>query len=141
VTEYILDACALIAYRRDEPGAKVIQNILMEAKANKIKLSMHLLNLTEVYYGEYRKSGEKAAHAVLRDIIELPIALIADLDMEILKVAGRFKAQNKMSLADAVVSAVAALSGATIVTADGEFMPLSASGAVSIQFFRDPIKK
>jgi predicted nucleic acid-binding protein len=141
VKEYILDACALIAYRRDEPGANVIQDILMEARADKIKLSMHLLNLTEVYYGEYRKSGEIAAHAVIRDISELPITLIEDLNMEILKVAGRFKARNKMSLADAVVSAVATLSNATIITADGEFMPLSTSGEVSIQFFRDPIKK
>ncbi|MCL2643733.1 MAG: hypothetical protein FWD52_09580 [Candidatus Bathyarchaeota archaeon] len=46
-----MDACALIAFLRDELGADVVTAILKCAKQGKAEICMNSINLLEVYYG------------------------------------------------------------------------------------------
>ena len=49
----VIDACAPIAFLRDEPGAEAVQNILNLPQT----CYVHALNLCEVYYDFWRASS------------------------------------------------------------------------------------
>ena len=53
----VIDASALIAFLRDEPGAGVVENVLSAPE----KCYAHALNLCEVYYDFFRASNQNAA--------------------------------------------------------------------------------
>ena len=50
MTCYILDACALLALLRDEPGADIVANAINAANNGEAEIIMHKANLLEVYY-------------------------------------------------------------------------------------------
>jgi uncharacterized protein len=50
VPEYILDACAVLAFLNGEERAAVVRRLLDQAKDNEITLIMNAANLIEVYY-------------------------------------------------------------------------------------------
>ena len=54
---YILDACALIAFLNDEEGANAIEDMLTQSAVGDVPVSMSIVNLLEVYYGELRDKG------------------------------------------------------------------------------------
>ncbi|MDR1454012.1 MAG: PIN domain-containing protein [Candidatus Margulisbacteria bacterium] len=113
---YILDACALIAYLTNEPGADFVETVLSSAQSNPV--IMHKLNLLEVYYGFYKDCGKEKAAEMLQDVQKLNIRIISDISDELILAAGRLKATYKISLADAVCLAQAGLAEATIVSSD-----------------------
>jgi PIN domain nuclease of toxin-antitoxin system len=76
---YVLDACALIAFLSDEVGAGVVESVLRQASQETIKVSMHKLNLLEVYYGDYRAHGKTAADGIVGMVEKLPIVIISDM--------------------------------------------------------------
>jgi PIN domain nuclease of toxin-antitoxin system len=53
-----LDACAVIAYLRKEPGAEVLKEIIEQPETF---LAMHFCNLGEVYYDFFREDGVETA--------------------------------------------------------------------------------
>jgi len=57
----VIDASALIAFLRDEPGADVVENVLSAPE----KCYAHALNLCEVYYDFFRASNQDAAEAAI----------------------------------------------------------------------------
>ncbi len=58
---YILDACALLAFLNDEEGAEKIEDLLNKSAVSDISVSMSIINLFEVYYGELRDKGAEIA--------------------------------------------------------------------------------
>ena len=48
---YVLDACAILALLKDEEGADVVDNLLLEAMNGSAIVSINKYNLLEVYYG------------------------------------------------------------------------------------------
>jgi len=58
---HVMDACALIAFLRDEPGADIVTNLLRDAEAGQATIYMNSLNLLEVYYDAYRVDGKQKA--------------------------------------------------------------------------------
>jgi len=118
---YVLDACALIAFLRDESGAEAVMNTLRCAEAGKISLYMNRLNLLEVYYDAFRVDGKHKADEEQRLIQKLPIIIRAELSDGVFLEAGRMKASYKISLADAIAAAEASSLGAILITADHEF--------------------
>ncbi len=56
---YVLDACALIAYLRDESGGEVLESML--AEENK-RFLLHGVTLGEVYYDSLRTVGKASAN-------------------------------------------------------------------------------
>jgi uncharacterized protein len=115
---FVIDACALIAFLADEEGANNVERILSDAKREKCKVSMHKINLLEIFYGVYREEGKEKAEKVLEKIAKLPIKLIDTIKDNVFREAGRLKATFKISLADSIVLAEASIKKAGLVTAD-----------------------
>ena len=115
---FVLDACALIAFLGDEPGADIVEDLLEKAAKGTHQLMIHKINLLEIYYGVYRDDGDETADLVLQKIKELPVQIISSLSDKVFLEAGSLKAQHKLSLADSIAVAEANIRKARLVTAD-----------------------
>jgi predicted nucleic acid-binding protein len=115
---YVMDACALIAFLRDETGAEIVTTILKSADVGIAEIQMNNLNLLEVYYDIYRWIGKEKADEELAMIRELPIIIRLELSDVVFREAGRLKATHRISLADSVALAEASISGGTLLSAD-----------------------
>jgi len=119
VQEYILDACALLAFFDDEEGADIVNDLLDRAKINEISLIMNVVNLIEVYYDRIRTVGIKQADTIIQNIYDtFPISFIETLSPDIVREASQLKAEGKMSFADTILVATAVCTNTTIVTCD-----------------------
>ena len=113
-----MDACALIAFLRDETGAEAVTTVLKNASGGKAAIRMNGINLLEVYYDIYRMVGREDAHEKLLMIKKLPITIYQELSDKVFLEAGRLKASYKISLADSIALAEALVSGGLLLTAD-----------------------
>ena len=119
----VLDSFALIAYFRDEPGAEMMENLLVSAGRKDHPVLMTDVNYAEVKYSILKKDGADAWAEAAKILPGLPIdfhsttCALADM-------AADFKARFKMSLADAFAAALAKEAKAELVTGDAEFKPL-----------------
>jgi len=133
---YVMDACAIIAFLRDETGADIVTHLLRDAEAGKVIIYMNKLNLLEVYYDAYRVDGKQKADVEQGLIKKLPITIKSGLSDAVFMEAGRFKAKYKISLADAVAVAEASALDATLVTADREFELVEQRERIMIYWIR-----
>jgi predicted nucleic acid-binding protein len=67
-------------------------------------------------------------------IIKLPIKIIYSIDLSLLKVAGYFKANYRISLGDSFVLASAKLNSANVVTSDRHEFGASESKERDLEF-------
>lgn len=58
---YILDACALIAFLRDEDGADIVESTLIDQDC-----VAHAINFCEVYYDCLRREDKNSADELHR---------------------------------------------------------------------------
>jgi PIN domain nuclease of toxin-antitoxin system len=131
---YILDACAAIAYLRDEPGGETVDHFLSLEPPS---CYIHAINLCEVYYDFLRVSGEKVASASIEDLRSVGLSVCTDMDEAFWRQAGHYKVAFRMSLADAFLASLAERFEAEIITSDRkEFEPVVQSGALKVNFFR-----
>ena len=114
---YVLDACALIAFLNDEEGAHLVETLLCESTAQDVDLVMNR-DLLEIYYGVYRDDGIDEAKNVLAKIENLRVTIIDTLTDEVFYEAGKLKATNRISLADAIAIAEANVRDVELVTCD-----------------------
>jgi PIN domain nuclease of toxin-antitoxin system len=130
----VIDASALIAFLRDEPGAEMVENVLSLPQS----CYAHALNLCEVYYDFWRASNQDTAEAAITDLMGVGVGERTDMDSEFWREVGRLKAvHRKVSLADCCALALAERLGANLVSADRrEFEPLLAAGICQIEFIR-----
>jgi PIN domain nuclease of toxin-antitoxin system len=130
----VIDASALIAFLRDEPGADAVENAL----SIRGTCFAHALNLCEVYYDFWRASNQNVAEAAITELTLIGIEERSDMDSRFWREVGRLKAvHRKVSLADCCALALAKKLGADLVTADRhEFEPLIAAGICHIEFIR-----
>jgi predicted nucleic acid-binding protein len=126
VKTYVLDASALMTFFEDRPGAAKVEELLAKAAETKRPLLMSVVNWGEVYYSIWRAHGEKAAHAKLREIAQLPLQIV-DVDMELTQLAATLKAQHSLPYADWFAAALAQARKATLVTSDKDFESVGAS--------------
>jgi PIN domain nuclease of toxin-antitoxin system len=118
----VLDACALIAFLNDEPGADTVATALHEVAT----VEMAAINLLEIAYDAVRRTGQPStARDVLETVRQLPISIRWDIDDEVIEIAARFKTRFRISLADPVALALATVRDAPLVTSDHhEFAPI-----------------
>lgn len=130
----ILDACALIAYLNDEPGADVVESILQDAPS----VQMTATNLLEVAYDAVRTTGKpEAAREIIDAISQLPIHIRWHMDSYMIETAARLKTSFRISLADSVALANAVSQSAPLATSDHhEFEPLVVANAARIIWIR-----
>jgi predicted nucleic acid-binding protein len=123
-----LDACALIAFLAGEPGAEVVERQLLRAAAGQARLSMHRVNLGEVYHLKLRAAGIAAAEALLDDLRELPIRIADGFDRRLMQQAARLKLAHRLSYVDAIAAGWAVVDRASLLTTDRRaFAPAAAA--------------
>ncbi len=115
---YVLDACALIALFQKEDGAEIVENILIEAMNGSCSVSIHRLNLLEVYYGYLRADGEAVADKHLAAVEASCINIVDNISADLMKRAGKLKSAYRVSLADSVAVAQTEALDATLITSD-----------------------
>lgn len=133
---YVLDACSLIAFFRDEKGADVVDTLLQQAGAKQVALYLHKVTMVEVLYDRMR-TEKSSIQQLIADISRLPITVTEQLDNEFVGKAATYKASHKISFADSFVLALAESHNATVVTSDRhEFGPVEKSGILSFSWIR-----
>ncbi len=130
----VLDACALIAFLRDEDGADVVEELLLQDPPFCL---VHAINMCEVFYDFLKSHDESAARQAIQDVSDVGVEIREDMDAEFWREAGRLKVRHTVSLADAFAIALARRLDAELVSSDHhEFDPIAAQGVVKIKFIR-----
>jgi ribonuclease VapC len=115
----VLDAYALLAYFRREPGGPRVASILRSGD----QLFMTSINLGEVYYKTVRRYDVESARQVMALIARDPIEVI-DLDRDLVMRAAYLKGMYPISYTDCFAAALAMRMHATLVTGDRDFQRL-----------------
>jgi len=123
---YLFDAFPLLCWLQEEAGYEMIDSLLNEAEEGKALISIHIINLGEVYYRICRVTGIKRAEEMLNNVRLLPIRVLSISDEDVMG-AAKIKARYPISYADAFVVAKALQTGATVVTGDPEYKVVSKS--------------
>ena len=116
--DYVLDACAMIAFLNGEPGAETVTELLFQAGAGTNRLFMSSIQALEVYYDRIYVMGRDYADNFLKNLFAFPIVIMPEITSNIIQEAGRFKTSYSISLADAIAAATVKILGATLVTRD-----------------------
>lgn len=132
---YVLDACAMIAWLRNEPGADVVDLAIRDVNSQCLA---HAINLCEVFYDAFRHAGEAHAQAVITDLKAVQVTERNDFDRAFWQEAGKLKAvQKKVSLADCCAIALTNRVGGTLLSSDHhELDVIAALGICKITFIR-----
>lgn len=130
----VLDACAIIAYLRDEEGADAVEAVLIDDN----DCVVHAINLCEVYYDCVRRDGIARADTLIEDLVSSGLVTRDDMDTRLWKSAASFKADlARVSLADCFAMALTHRLNAELVTSDHrEFDPIAVQGLCPIRFIR-----
>ncbi|WP_459941837.1 PIN domain-containing protein [Deferrisoma palaeochoriense] len=125
VDGYVLDTSALFTLIEDEPGADRVEAVLRTGS-----VWIPSLVLMELVYVSRQEVGPEEAHQRYALAKALPADVVWEIDERILLTAARFKTEHRVSLADAVIAAVAAVRGATLIHKDPEYESLAAEVAL-----------
>jgi predicted nucleic acid-binding protein len=135
-----LDASALLALVRAEPGAAVVLAALAEPGN---VCYAHEVNLCEVFYVQAREQDDATAAADLERLLTVTgVVAYATRDREFLREVGRLRARITSerlaaSLADCFCAATArALSCELLIADHREFEPIAALGLCRVTFIR-----
>lgn len=121
---YLFDAFPLLCWLQEEPGHELVEDLLTQAEEGKILLSLHIINLGEIFYRVYRLAGLKKAEDIIEKIRLLPIKIVSVSDGAVME-AAEIKGKYPISYADAFAVATALQTGATLVTGDPEYKVVS----------------
>lgn len=130
----VLDASAMIAFLRGEPGAEIVAEHLLHPNA---RCLAHSLNLCEVFYDFYRSGGANEASSAIADLVR--IGVVEDSTVTgAWQRAGALKAvYRRVSLADCFAIELVRRTGGSLLTADHhEFDALMEQNLCSITFIR-----
>ncbi|HJQ33548.1 MAG TPA: type II toxin-antitoxin system VapC family toxin [Pyrinomonadaceae bacterium] len=131
---YVLDACAMLAYLRNEAGADVVESALLDTNSQCVA---HAVNLCEVYYIVHRDNGESDADSAIAGLNNIGVIERDDLDETFWKAVGRLKAGGGISIPDCFAITLSNKLGGTVLTSDHkEFDPIAAAGVCSVTFIR-----
>ncbi len=117
---YVLDSSALLTLIEDEEGADRVQEVLEEGHS-----ILPWLALMEMYYITQQERGQAEADHRYALVRQLPAEILWQMDEPLVLTAARFKAEHRLSLADAIIAAVARRRGAVLLHKDPEFEALA----------------
>lgn len=121
---YVLDTSAILAFLGGEPGADRVERLLRAARAGRHQVLACSITLMELFYTAIRAQGEDEAFRLVALVKAWPLEWVYPDEKTLLQ-AGRLKASHRLSVADALVAAVARMRGATLVHKDPEMQALS----------------
>lgn len=123
MTVRVLDAFAVLAFFHDEPGAQLVEDMILQAQDGRMELTMCVVNLGEVYYSISRSRAPEEAESYVQQIQSMPIEIV-DVDWELTRLAAQFKIKGNISYADCYAAALAKSCNGDLVTGDKEFKTL-----------------
>ncbi len=130
---HVLDASALVAFFKGEPGHDRVAALLTDERNNVV---IHAVNLCEVYYGYLRSDGLQTANEAWDRANNL-LGVLETLNADFVKRVARWKVRNNLGLGDSFLAASAEEHAAVLVTADhGDFDPVQGTGLIQIEFIR-----
>jgi predicted nucleic acid-binding protein len=133
-TTHCLDACAVIAYLRNEAGAEALKEIIERPTTF---LAMHVCNLGEVYYDFFRDDGLTAAQTAWTNTLALPLVLRRDAGDAFIQRVGVMNVEERISFADAFALALAERLNIPLITTDHhEFDAVEQKGHFRILWLR-----
>lgn len=121
---YILDTSALFTFIEDEDGAEIVESLLIEAEKGNVTVYISFISLTEVFYITKKERGEQEALERVKLIQSLALH-IQESDEPLNIIAGRLKAEYRISLADAFIAALCQYHQGVIVHKDPELEQLA----------------
>lgn len=121
---YVLDTSAVLTYVKAEEGSDAIEDILLLAKRGKHVVYLSFISFMELYYIGWQEKGENIAKELIVLVESLPVERV-DSHPRLTLLAGRIKANYKLSVADAFIGATAIDKKAVLVHKDPEFEAIS----------------
>jgi predicted nucleic acid-binding protein len=122
VKKYVLDANAVDRYLTKGPGVERLDRLFSEAQRGEASLSISVINRGEVLYVLAKRVGLPEATAALRTIGHFVESV--DVTEEQANGAATLKFIYKLGYADCFAADLAIRRGATLVTADRDFVKL-----------------
>ena len=119
----VLDACAMLAYFLDEPGAEKVEHLFQAAAEADRPMFISAVNWAEVLYKLECKLGKQGVETARHFELTMPLE-VAPIDRELAESAAHLKNEYDLGLADAFAAALAKHKKAELVTADHEFKAL-----------------
>jgi len=120
---YALDASAVVDYVQSGPGSGKIEQLLADAIRQQLRLYMSVLNVGEVFYLTWQRTGEERARQAVANLSRLPMQIIP-VDLPQTLRAGQLKALHNIPYVDCIAAALAMEQNATLVTTDHHFEKL-----------------
>jgi hypothetical protein len=90
--QYLFDAFPLLCWLQEEPGWAMVDQLLTEAEEGKAHISVHIMNLGEVFYRLCRLTNPKRAEEILANIRMLPLSVISVSDSSVMEAAKKKRA-------------------------------------------------
>ena len=118
--KYVLDTSALFTLIEEEDGADRVEEIISTGDA-----LLPSLALLEVHYVTRQERGQGEADRRYALLKQLPCEILWQVDEPTLLTASRFKAGHRLSLADALIAAVALRQEAVLLHKDPEYEALA----------------
>ena len=133
---YILDTLAIAAFTDQEEGATEVERLLDAARRDACQVEACAISLMELYYTALQEKDEDEATKLIALVKAWPVTWIYP-DERLLLQAGKIKATYRLSVADAIIAAVAKLRQAKLVHKDPELEAL----ATEVSLLTLPFKK
>ena len=119
MTNFVLDACALVALLKGENGAGEVDKLFQQTVQGETTLCMSIVNLLEVYYGFIGDIGLTETLDMMKKVDDTPLRIIDTISQRVYHEAARIKGMyRRLSLADAVGVATAIEREGVFVTSD-----------------------
>ena len=131
----ILDTSAILTYIEDEDGSDYVENLLIDAEKGIVDIYVSFISLTEVFYITLREKDEPLAVERIKLMQSLAVKIQESDEIVNIK-AGKLKALNSISLADAYIAALCQIHNGILVHKDPEYEKL----ASEINEYRLPYK-
>jgi ribonuclease VapC len=117
--KYVLDTSALFTLIEEEDGADRVEEVMRTETA-----FLPYMALLEVHYVTRQEHGVGEADRRYAFLKQSPVEILWQVDESTLLTASRFKAGHHISLADAIIAAVAFREDATLLHKDPEYKAL-----------------
>jgi ribonuclease VapC len=115
----------------DEPGADRVEELLRHEQ-----VLLPWTALLEIYYITEQERGRSEADRRYATVLQLPARILWQIDEPLLLTAAHLKAAHRLSLADALVAALAIREGVTLIHKDPEFEALDGVATEALPYRR-----
>jgi predicted nucleic acid-binding protein len=122
VRQYVLDANAVTCYLTKGPGVEKLDYLFAQARRGDAHLSISVINRGEVLYHLARRAGLQEATKTLQTLARYTESV--EITEEQADAAAALKFIYKLGYADCFAAELAMRTGATLVTADPDFVKL-----------------